>query len=306
MKKELELDSCTKEKCSACDIGYLIKDFVKPIMQALTIDVKDYYMRLLTTKCLNLAVCISFFMAGPKKGIAIADYCDSNLTTKRHESGEINNITLMDAMQKDILNKNVKYRYLYYILMTDSYLPTDDSNEPSKFFCGHVMIIEKIPNGKDPYYYFYQAYINEYDFKGHVKKNKNTLKIPYNKMVDMLKKMKYILLNKYWDETSIKYWKDITFVDSSALLGSKPTNKIYLCYKKAKLNKCVEHLLKYTNQKLKDTTKYKAEDMNKIYGDPSLFDSDQNPLTVYDMKRSFEKLQNRIIEHKMNLNNQAL
>jgi hypothetical protein len=299
--KKLSLDRCTKETCKKCDLGYIIKDYVKPLMQCLTLDIKDYYMRLLVSKCLNNAILISFFMTGKKKALQMGNYCDTHATTKRHESGEQNNADLIDKLDADLLyKKNIKHRYLYYILMTDAYLPTDNTQEEHKFFCGHVFIIEKIPgeNGSLPFYYFYQSYINEYDFKGHIEKNKNTLKKTYEEMYDMLKKIKYILLNKHWDDTSVKYWKDITFVDTSQLKGGKPHNKIYLCYSKTKLKECIKHIEKYVRGHLKIISKHKNEDMNKIYGDSSLYDADQQPLTVYRMKTSLEKLQNTIIEHK--------
>jgi hypothetical protein len=295
---KLSLNTCTKTPCS-CDLGYIIKDYVKPLMQALTMDIPDYNMRLLTTKCLNQSILIAFFMAGKRKALRMGDYCDTHETTKRHESGEHNNAGLIKMLKKDVLHKSIKYRYLYYILMTDAYLPTDNIDEEQKFFCGHVMIVEKIP-GDLPYYYFYQAYINQYDFKGHIKKHNNTLKMNYQEMTDMLDKFRYILLNKYWDKTSVKYWKDITYVDSSNLLNSKPTNKIYLCYTKTKLTQCADNILKYIKEKLNEISKHKVEDMNKIYGDESKYDIDQKPLSIFKMKTSFEELQNKLIETKNN------
>lgn len=304
-RKKLMLESCTKERCARCDMGYILKDYVKPIMQLLTIDIKDYYMRLLTSKCLNTSVLIAFFMAGKRKGLKMANYCDSNETTKRHESTDpaykdYNNPTLIEKLYKDLMHKNVKYRYLYYIMMTDSYLPMKNGSPEKKFFCGHVFVIEKIPgeNGGLPFYYFYQSYINEYDFKGHVERNNNSLKLDYKKMNEMILKIKYILLNNQWDSTSVKYWKDITFVDTKQLLGSQPAEKIHLCYTKTKLKHCIENVSAYIKEKLSDISKLKIEDMNKIYGDTSLFDSDQQPLTAYKIKTSLEKLQNQIIEHK--------
>jgi hypothetical protein len=38
------------------------------------------------------------------------------------------------------------------------------------FFPGHVFILEKIPSKDEPYFYFYQSYINNYDLKDHIKK----------------------------------------------------------------------------------------------------------------------------------------
>jgi hypothetical protein len=300
MSKKLSLDKCTKKSCNRCDLGYIIKDYVKPLMQALTIDIPDYYMRLLTSKCLNTSVLIAFFMAGKDKALMMANYCDTRATAKRHQEGTDNNKTIVEKLTKDVLYKRVEYRYLYYILMTDATLPMDDPNEKGKFFCGHVFIIEKIP-GNTPYYYFYQSYINEYDFKGYIKKHNNTLKKTYQEMEVMLNKIKYILLNKYWDSNSVKYWKDITYVDTTQLLNSKPSNNIFLCFKKIKLKQCVENISKYVKSKLEQISLLNYDSMNKTYGDPSLFDKDQNALSAKEIQSSFINLQNHINYNKYQL-----
>lgn len=37
---------CIHDQCKRCDIGYLIKDYMKPLMQALTVQIREYNMRL--------------------------------------------------------------------------------------------------------------------------------------------------------------------------------------------------------------------------------------------------------------------
>ena len=99
-KNQLSLGNCTKERCLRCDFGYILKDFVKPIMQCLTNDIKDYYMRLLVTKCLNQSVLMAYFMLG-KKGIKLADACDTTKVQQRHEAGEDSNAILLESLKKN-------------------------------------------------------------------------------------------------------------------------------------------------------------------------------------------------------------
>lgn len=286
---KLSLDSCTKESCKTCDAGYIVKDFVKPIMQCLTNDIKDYYMRLLVTKCLNQAVVMSYLMLG-KKGIKLADACDSHKVQQRHESGEDSNIQIINALKKDVLYKRCDYRYLYYILMADTTFTHEDGN--TRHFPGHVFIIEKIPNtsGGPPEFMFHQSYINAYDYKGHIKRNNNSLSMSYDQISEMIKQLHYILLSPKWDAEIVKYWKKITFVDTSNMLGANCGNKIFICFRKARVTDCINRLETYANKKLKDIKKLKPAQMQNIYGDESLYDADQGPLTNAEMKKNLEKL----------------
>ena len=290
----LSLKKCTQPMCERCDMGYILKDYVKPIMQCLTNDIKDYYMKLLTTKCLNNSLMIAYFLLG-KKGIDIADYCDTNAVQERHASKVDNNVVLIDKLEKQMLHKVCAYRQLYYILMTDSEFPHDDGTVRN--FPGHVFIIEKIPGVGEPTYYFHQAYINQYDYAGHIKKNKG-LELSYTEMKRILQQIRYVLSNPTWDAKTVKYWKEITFVDTRHMLGAQSGGKMFLCFKKAKVSECVGRLEKYARDKLKGIAKLKIDQMNEIYGNEAAYGHDQNPLTVAEMKSSLEKMLKTIESEK--------
>ena len=88
-------------KCR-CDIGYILKNYVKPLMQTLSNDVKDYYLKLITTKCLNTAIMLGIFMIGYKKTKAIADYCDTKATRLRHLNKIDDNPTIFQNFKLSI------------------------------------------------------------------------------------------------------------------------------------------------------------------------------------------------------------
>lgn len=294
---KLSLDSCTPKKCKRCDMVYILKDFVKPIMQLLTNDIKEYNMRLLVTKCLNVAITVSYFMLG-RKGIEMADQCDTRVVIKRHEAGEENNHDITNALKKDILNKRCKQRYLYYILMTDGNFPYKDTQRQAVYFPGHVLLLEKIPNGdSDPFFNVYQAYINAYDLKGHVERNGNSVKMSYKQVSDLITKIGYILSAKEWDAECIQYWKDFTFVDTTSMKGSLSRNKFYLCYRKSKVTDCIDTLKKYATIKLKEVSA-KNVDKNAIYGDIHAYDANQQPLSNSEIETSLQKLLQRLQEKR--------
>jgi hypothetical protein len=188
--------------------------------------------------------------------------------------------------------------------MTDASFPHEDGKD--RHFPGHVFIIEKIPGNVLPMYYFHQAYINAYDYNGHIKRNNGSLSLTWEDVKRMMEQIHYVLMNPTWDENSVKYWKDITFVNTSNMLGARSGGKMFLCFKKARVTDCVGRLESYTKQKLEAIDKLPISQMNEIYGDKSAYDSDQNPLTVKEMQGSLRKLSKHIMKSKeLDLNNQA-
>jgi uncharacterized protein YfbU (UPF0304 family) len=166
-----------------------------------------------------------------------------------------------------------------------------------------VFLLEKIPvPGKEPTFYFHQSYINKYDYNGHIKSNKGTLERTYKEVQAMIAQIRYVLMNPTWDENTAKYWKDITFVDTKHMLGAHSIGKMFLCWRQAKVTDCIDHLETYTAKKLRGIAKLKMSQMHEVYGDKSAYDSDQNPLTVIEMKKSLEDLQRVITKTKSQLN----
>lgn len=299
-------DTCTnKENCRKCDIVYIIRKYVKPLMQTLTNDIKEYYMRLLTTKCLNSSVMLAIFMLGKEKGISIANYCDTEKTRSRHKNNEDDNNEILYWFRKDILYKNIKsHRYFYYILLTDGKFPFEDVNKPYAFFPGHVFIIEKFPstsNNSTPNFYFYQSYINEYDLDGHIKKNNNSLKLTYDKLKQIVEGLIYILNVTKWDDKCVEYWKLLTFVDSSYLKDSICKGNFFLCVKKARVYDCLKHIEEYTKSKLEEIEPKVIKESKMIYGDKGLYDEKQQPLTVLQMYKKLRKLYSDVIVRKQHI-----
>lgn len=284
-------DTCnTSRDCNKCDIGYILKKYITPLIQTLTNDIQKYYMQLLTTKCLNTAVMISIFMLGKQKGISIANYCDTEQTRSRHLQSKDTNNTILSTLRIDIF-KNTNYRQLYYILLTDGKFKNNDIQKNDLFFPGHVFIIEKIPsNSNEPYYYFYQSYINHYDLKEHIKKNNNSLKLSFTKMQVLLDNLEYVLTTPTWDQQCIDAWKNITFVDTIHLKDSICKDNFFLCVKKAKITDCLKHIEKYTAEKLAEIEKYPSSKLNDIYGDNKLYEKNQKSLTIKQMYLQLQKL----------------
>lgn len=299
-ENNLILQRCTYKYCKQCDIGKIIVNYVKPLIQLIGNDLTEYNFKLRTTKCLNTAVFLSMLLLGPI-GIERASYCDTQNVIDRHEQGIDNNRAILDKLKVDILDKTKPGRFIYYILITDAYFPFDDKSKSDLFFPGHVILLERIPNDDEPFYYFYQSYINQYDFKGHYERNNNTLKMSWVKAKHTLEELDYTLMNGKWDERVAKFWKEFTFVDTKSGIGSNSKGKFFICYRRTPATECVKYLEEYADKKLNELSVLPPEKNNEIYGDASRYDKRETPMTNSEIRKCLVKLKKQIDLNRHNL-----
>lgn len=295
------LNSCSKQQCNVCDIGYIIAKYVVPLMQCLTNDIKEYNMQMITTKCLNTAVMFMFFLLGTK-GLAHANYCDSRAMFDRHKRGEDNNNVILAKMKQHILRKNSKYRYVYYILMNDSYFPYPDKNKENAFFPGHVFIIEKFPNRQgDPYYHIYQSYINQYDLKGHIKNNHNSLRMTYDDVAGLMDNLTYILNAETWNQHCVEHWYKFTSVKTDNIIGSITKGNLFICCTHSKVKTCVENIETYVQNKLSKLNVSPLSVHANTFGNKELYhQSRERPLSNAEMYDQLSSLLRDIEQNKKN------
>jgi hypothetical protein len=281
---------CIEDKCKRCDIGYIIKDFLKPLLQAITVHVREYNMRLIETKCLNTAVAIVFLLFG-KRALKHTVYCDVGNVVSRHQNNIDNSSTIAFKMKKDILRTTDK-RYVYYIMLTDGYFVKPDGNRG--FFPGHVFVIEKIPWGEKMIYYLYQSYIDNYTFADYVKIYKS-IRINQKKIEYYMEKINDMVNNQIWDADFVKFWKDLTKVDTSNMLNGKPQEAFFVCYRKIRSENCMKNLKEFVKKVKKSipiSNAVNGEVSNNIYGSVDMFDENSHPLTNSEMNISLTNLEN--------------
>ncbi len=292
-----------RRKCSRCDLGYIIKDHITPIIQIMTNELPEFNFRLQTTKCLNTAITLMMFFVG-KKGLDIASYCDTRAVIKRHKNNEDNNSVIMTKLKHQLLNKKEKARTIYYILLTDVHFPnTNHDNETvatsTVYFPGHVFILEKLWDDikTEHYFYFYQSYINQYTLQQHIQYN-NGLKISQEKVKHLIDNLDYVIHAKDWSADNVRKWREITFTNSSVFKDSKSSGNFFLCFQKAKSNICYKHLLTYLKKVLKKLESLPQGTENDVYGDVTLYDNESSPLTNKEMKEQVLSLISKINIHK--------
>ena len=278
-----------------CDVTNIIMKYLEPLMQICSATMSDYNMQMKTTKCLNTAVMLTYMLGGSDK-LKTVEYCEVSKINKRYDKKNNklqHKLKIFNELKKDLTKKDNNKRYFYYILMTNNDMEKSDmlgnSASTTQSFPGHVFIIDKFPdcNNNEPNYNVYQSYINQYDLKGHYKKNKNSMKVQNNDINFVLNGIFNIVSNPVWNKDAIKFWNDFTFVETNNLLNYK-TDKINLCYSKISIEDCYKEFYRFSYNKAlnlyNELTTNNTLNLKKydIYADKNEFYVKQlNPKNLY-------------------------
>ena len=334
----LRADARTRDNLAAssrCDIAWLVKDYIKPIMQALTMQVSEYNMGLVITKCLNTAVTFMILFFGTS-ALKETRYCDVRNVVFRHtgrhganeeevrSNGQVQktvqktmiptknsnqiqerNEKIIDDLARDLMQRRTR-RYVYYIMMTDGkFVKTDANNKKSTVnFPGHVMVWEKIPSedGGLPKYFIYQSYINEYDYSGSPGFRQIGGYTTYMQMARYLKTLMNFVTpspvdqskRNPWDLSMVALWKSLTGVDTSHMLGGRPHNAFFLCYRRRESSECLRRLHQFVRKTLRLIPSDPAT-MDAVFGDRNKYVDESNPLTNRAILSSFRELDQKLI-----------
>ena len=278
-----------------CDVTNIIMKYLEPLMQICSATMSDYNMQMKTTKCLNTAVMLTYILGGSDK-LKTVEYCEVSKINKRYDKKNNklqHKLKIFNELKKDLIKNNNNKRYFYYILMTNNDMEKSDmlgnSASTTQSFPGHVFIIDKFPdcNNNESNYNVYQSYINQYDLKGHYKKNKNSMKVQNNDINFVLNGIFNIVSNPVWNKDAIKFWNDFTFVETNNLLNYK-TDKINLCYSKISIEDCYKEFYRFSYNKAlnlyNELTTNNTLNLKKydIYADKNEFYVKQlNPKNLY-------------------------
>lgn len=279
--------------CPTPPIGVVVRDFVKPIIQALSVEVSQYRMRLLTTKCLNTAVTFMYLFFG-RRALADTMYCDVPNVVQRHTvQGTDTNQSVLKFLKAGLVNKTDKTRYAFYVMLTDGDFvhPTTGKRV---FFPGHVMVWEKAPSATGVIkYYIYQSYINKYDFKGSLEfRESPDGGVSPAKLAYYLACLEWFNKTNVWDDTMVAFWKDLTNVDTSDMLGCKPDKAFYMCFRKKPVTQCLSNMARFVDHVLEGIP---TGHDNDVYGSPDTpFNTAQVPLTNGEMRAQFQELRSRL------------
>jgi hypothetical protein len=290
----------------ACDIGYLIKDHIPAIMQVLTIELREYNMQLITTKCLNTAVMIMYLMLGAD-ALHSTRYCDVQ-NIRQRVKGNIEQPSSNVARDLRDVVMGGKKRALIYVMITDGRMQVQqqpqsraNANAGSKnvqkagsaYFPGHVFVIERLPRGT---FNLYQSYINHYDLWGHIERQAS-LSVGRTRMQEIVDGLARLMSIRSWDSDATEFWMKLTNTPESharQFEGHVIHGNLFMCYREVITNNCVKKLNDLVARTLDSLSNIAPELMDQTYGDASMFDSDTKPLTARQVLQSFEALKQKL------------
>ncbi len=240
---------------------------------------------------------ITFSLLGTK-GLQMVDQCDSNRVTDRHKSGIDDNSVIVKQLKKQLTSTREKRSKLYYILLSDGYFPKMSNEPTSKYFPGHVIIIEKHFDARNHKYIFrlHQSYINRYNLRQY-----NSIANKYLSMTNMcniLDGLERVMTAPVWTQSNIKIWTQLTNVDTTDFSDTRSKNKFFLCFRKAEMKACAKSLRQYIHRKLLQVRKVPTLSLDSIYGDVSLYVDPKVALTNKQIEQELQTLLVKIEQHE--------
>ncbi len=296
----------------ACDLPYLIKPHLRAIMQLLTVELREYNMSLITTKCLNTAVLLMYLYLGAD-ALHATRQCDVPNVVARSESmvsqgpqgGSQSAVSargrgaVLRALRDEVLaqgqaqaqaqaQSSTGRRALFYVLLTDG--PMQRAPEPAPSFPGHVFVIERLPRGT---FNVMQSYIGHYDLSGHIDAW-GGLSVGRRAMTRILDGLVSIGDAGVWDRECSDAWQALTHTPAEharqwegATLGRRT---LLPCFKTVQPQGCLTQLREIVDGALDRLAA--LPDPDAVYGDPSMFPAAgpheaprPAPLTVAQMQR---------------------
>lgn len=262
-----------------CQVTNVIKEHVKAIIQIMTNELADYYMQMITTKCLNTAVTLMYIFFG-KEALKFTKFCDVRTVNTRREINEGDNFnhSIVSNLKKDVLSKKHQQRRIYYIMLTDGKMKKNKTD--MIHFPGHVFLIDKFCSSS---FQIYQSYIWEYDLSQGVQH------LNHDEMKDMLDQLEIFLNKNIWTRECCKFWKKITNIDVTSYIGYNK-HEISLCTRQITAKHCDTFLKKLLNRIKLSIIK---ENPQEIFGKKS-YHKKETPLTNGEMLKEIDAMLNKL------------
>lgn len=284
-----------------CDTGYVIRDHLPAILQAIAVDLNksNIELPLQLTRCYCTALMMTHLLvARVEDTLRTCNHSKSKgLSEKDRDSSRKVVSQFYDAM----FNLSDEH-CMFYVLLTQYKKKNDNAsnlknNNPDSlddleyYFPGHVFVIERVDRGR---FNMYQSFIGEYDLNGYINKV-SALSVGRTRMMKWVQGMVDMMgVGKTWDDSVQEFWSDMTITNDFANMKNMHIDgNIHFCYTSYPIKDCKASLLNFVTRHLNLLSKEK--DIDATYGiHPSIY-NEYTPLTVRAMKASLNVVQKRLI-----------
>lgn len=277
-----------------CDIAYVIKDHLPAIFQLMNVEIPSYHIQLQTTKCLNTAVIMLYLFAGVD---ALEDtaFCDVPNVRKRATTADFS-FNVWTALRAELLREpspNLP-RMLFYVMLTNGYLPSTIDPRKKIMFPGHVFVLERMHGGTR--FNMYQSYIGHYDLSGQIDLAKS-LSMSRKRMTQVVDGLGRVVMKEVWDDAATRDWKTVSLVDESRFLGHAVLGNISLCFRTVTTDSCVEHLRLLIDKALPKITEVAKVKPGSVYTGEvpiTLKEPALHPLTYREMWEELSTIRDKL------------
>lgn len=218
-----------------CPLFYaIVKSHVRALMHLVTLELPEYGMQLVTTKCLNTAVMMLYLALG-SEALKETRQCEVPLVRTKSSGSPA-----LRSEVKSVLSTPGAPRTMWYVMITNGdMIPVGDRANDSKraypHFPGHVFIIEA------PGPFLYQSYIRHYDLA--TAPHPPHMRGGGEELEEVLKGLQRVVGSRVWDAKCSEAWARLTHIPidvASTWENMSPTPIALLpCYRKVQPSQCL-------------------------------------------------------------------
>jgi hypothetical protein len=285
-----------------CDTGYIIRDHLPAIMQAISVDLakreNKHDIPLQLTRCYCTAVMMTHLLVDQVE--AALSYCNHTSTKARSTNDRNYSRSTAQNMSQDVLDINSPIKHsMYYVLLTSYTSPADSTQQKDRYyFPGHVFVIEKVPadtnNPSLAPFRLYQSYIGAYDLKKYMDMSRSDLHVTHEQMKKNLDGLEMMMgVEKKWDAEVSTFWNNLTLTNQfDEVQNMTIDGNIHLCYHKIDIDNCNGTMQSFLTRHITELKNLKKASKGKeVYGTHTSKNNEYEPLTVDDMLVELENTQ---------------
>ena len=278
-----------------CDLGYLIRDHIPSVIQALSIDLHSYKIPLQPTRCFYTAILIMYLLLGVDSLNGLGD-CNTDAILSRFSKSQTGSFDVATSLTNEMFDKSGDHT-LFYILISNYESPKDSNGVSRFFFPGHVFVVERTPvrhTDRIPKFNIYQSYVGNYTLDTYVTDAKS-LSVGATKMKRFMNSLCQMMQTMKWDEQTSQFWSEFTHTPiehARQFVDLVIPHNILLCYKISQVEDCNKKLREFLNRHIGILRKLKGSSIYGVHNDTE--NNEVAPLTVSEMLIHFLDIKDKI------------
>eukprot|EP00798_Chlamydomonas_sp_ICE-L_P017292 gene17292-23603_t len=282
-----------------CDTGYVIRDHLPTILQAIAVDLKktNIELPLQLTRCYCTALMMTHLLVARVEDTLSS--CNHSKLKGLSEHDRDSSRKMVSRFYDHMFNSSSDEHCMFYVLLTqykkkkkkknnDNVAGNNNKNgamsDLEYYFPGHVFVIERVDRDR---FNMYQSFIGEYDLNGYIEKA-SALSVGRTRMMEWVRGMVDMMsAGKTWDASVQDFWSDMTMTNDFVNMENMPIDgNIHFCYTSYPIKDCRVALANFVTRHLHALRN--DRDVYVPYGSHPSTHNEYTPLTVRAMIASLK------------------